>query len=108
MIRRPPRSTLFPYTTLFRSHAPPQRLIEPEYQTRPATHKSAVLSCPSTSVAAPSFSFRDQLAHFKKRDHGEEADKQKQQRQEQDHRAHKKSPIPPRGGVHVPGGGQKV
>src|SRR2546422_8627844 len=28
MIRRPPRSTLFPYTTLFRSHAsgaPPQR-----------------------------------------------------------------------------------
>src|SRR5690348_18204890 len=26
MIRRPPRSTLFPYTTLFRSHAPPSRL----------------------------------------------------------------------------------
>src|SRR3712207_7521240 len=24
MIRRPPRSTLFPYTTLFRSHAPRQ------------------------------------------------------------------------------------
>src|SRR3989442_6929964 len=24
MIRRPPRSTLFPYTTLFRSHALPQ------------------------------------------------------------------------------------
>src|SRR3712207_8881603 len=24
MIRRPPRSTLFPYTTLFRSAAPPQ------------------------------------------------------------------------------------
>src|SRR5256885_7724536 len=24
MIRRPPRSTLFPYTTLFRSRAPPQ------------------------------------------------------------------------------------
>src|SRR5690349_22492850 len=23
MIRRPPRSTLFPYTTLFRSHTPP-------------------------------------------------------------------------------------
>src|SRR5258706_9715628 len=23
MIRRPPRSTLFPYTTLFRSHEPP-------------------------------------------------------------------------------------
>src|SRR3712207_7732948 len=25
MIRRPPRSTLFPYTTLFRSHALPRR-----------------------------------------------------------------------------------
>src|SRR5438132_6046705 len=24
MIRRPPRSTLFPYTTLFRSHVPPR------------------------------------------------------------------------------------
>src|SRR2546429_3651721 len=30
MIRRPPRSTLFPYTTLFRSraHVPAQRLLE--------------------------------------------------------------------------------
>src|SRR5256885_8798067 len=26
MIRRPPRSTLFPYTTLFRSLAPPHRV----------------------------------------------------------------------------------
>src|SRR5258708_24033960 len=28
MIRRPPRSTLFPYTTLFRSQTAPQRLAE--------------------------------------------------------------------------------
>src|SRR3712207_9063942 len=28
MIRRPPRSTLFPYTTLFRSHRPGQRFEE--------------------------------------------------------------------------------
>src|SRR5258708_28734584 len=27
MIRRPPRSTLFPYTTLFRSHLQPDRLF---------------------------------------------------------------------------------
>src|SRR2546430_8773573 len=27
MIRRPPRSTLFPYTTLFRSHAPHLRVV---------------------------------------------------------------------------------
>src|SRR2546426_9773677 len=89
------------------AHAPPQRLIEPEYQTRPATHKSAVSSCPSTSIAAPRFSFRDQLPHFKKRDHGQEADKQKQQRQEQAQRGNKKSPDPPRGGVNAPRGGHK-
>src|SRR2546422_10360887 len=28
MIRRPPRSTLFPYTTLFRSHIVNQRTVE--------------------------------------------------------------------------------
>src|SRR3989442_2720694 len=28
MIRRPPRSTLFPYTTLFRSAEVPERLLE--------------------------------------------------------------------------------
>src|SRR2546430_12715327 len=28
MIRRPPRSTLFPYTTLFRSHVPKTYLIK--------------------------------------------------------------------------------
>src|SRR2546426_7326734 len=28
MIRRPPRSTLFPYTTLFRSHDPPRSTNE--------------------------------------------------------------------------------
>src|SRR2546427_9369992 len=27
MIRRPPRSTLFPYTTLFRSHEPPGGVV---------------------------------------------------------------------------------
>src|SRR2546422_7545784 len=27
MIRRPPRSTLFPYTTLFRSHHQPARVV---------------------------------------------------------------------------------
>src|SRR3712207_6133793 len=30
MIRRPPRSTLFPYTTLFRSKVPRGRLREPQ------------------------------------------------------------------------------
>src|SRR2546422_11432254 len=34
MIRRPPRSTLFPYTTLFRSH--PQRINSPGRPLEPA------------------------------------------------------------------------
>src|SRR2546429_6095929 len=38
MIRRPPRSTLFPYTTLFRSHAPHAALGAhwPDLYARPA------------------------------------------------------------------------
>src|SRR2546430_4027507 len=41
MIRRPPRSTLFPYTTLFRSparlrlHAPGPRRVDPRADRRP-------------------------------------------------------------------------
>src|SRR2546425_3999632 len=35
MIRRPPRSTLFPYTTLFRSHAPQLPLPEQPTRTSP-------------------------------------------------------------------------
>src|SRR3712207_8112086 len=31
MIRRPPRSTLFPYTTLFRSHGGPNRELAREF-----------------------------------------------------------------------------
>src|SRR2546430_13436278 len=34
MIRRPPRSTLFPYTTLFRSQVP-ERVVEPTLSVRP-------------------------------------------------------------------------
>src|SRR2546430_3137252 len=37
MIRRPPRSTLFPYTTLFRSLARPHGVVaEPVVEARPA------------------------------------------------------------------------
>src|SRR3712207_8640548 len=35
MIRRPPRSTLFPYTTLFRSDAPPARHEKAGREARP-------------------------------------------------------------------------
>src|SRR5687767_15489356 len=36
MIRRPPRSTLFPYTTLFRSQRDPQRDLEADRELEPA------------------------------------------------------------------------
>src|SRR5258708_27041340 len=39
MIRRPPRSTLFPYTTLFRS--PPERVRLIENQLRFSSHERA-------------------------------------------------------------------
>src|SRR5688572_32642510 len=47
MIRRPPRSTLFPYTTLFRSPtpAPPGR---PFSRTSPPTRSARSLSTPPT------------------------------------------------------------
>src|SRR3712207_9137557 len=41
MIRRPPRSTLFPYTTLFRS---PLALLEAEQLDASAPHEHAALS----------------------------------------------------------------
>src|SRR2546430_13594381 len=44
MIRRPPRSTLFPYTTLFRSERadnPLRRVRHPEHHPVAATHADA-------------------------------------------------------------------
>src|SRR3712207_7526905 len=39
MIRRPPRSTLFPYTTLFRSVPPrDRRVVEPDVRGEAAPH----------------------------------------------------------------------
>src|SRR3712207_7651218 len=44
MIRRPPRSTLFPYTTLFRSHQRPGR--------SPLRSRTAPMSVPSVKATA--------------------------------------------------------
>src|SRR5688572_31629144 len=43
MIRRPPRSTLFPYTTLFRSE--PQRRLERLHPRRPVALAGEVAGC---------------------------------------------------------------
>src|SRR3712207_8746336 len=58
MIRRPPRSTLFPYTTLFRSwtgSAPPTRWPRSSCSsppTRPATSPARSSSCPDAQAGA--------------------------------------------------------
>src|SRR5258706_5713613 len=44
MIRRPPRSTLFPYTTLFRSKFLTVRLVEPSIEKSPPATSSAARS----------------------------------------------------------------
>src|SRR5256886_11479907 len=64
MIRRPPRSTLFPYTTLFRSHlrSLAERLIEraalPHWRYRPAANPTNVAA--SLSFLVP----RDEVPAF--------------------------------------------
>src|SRR3712207_8870001 len=50
MIRRPPRSTLFPYTTLFRSNT--SEMAEPNGQLR-ATPNCRLISVPIISTLPP-------------------------------------------------------
>src|SRR3712207_8640267 len=46
MIRRPPRSTLFPYTTLFRSNDPVQFLLIRAHQFRDVSTADNVIAVP--------------------------------------------------------------
>src|SRR5258706_2645438 len=50
MIRRPPRSTLFPYTTLFRSHANPN-----DYSVSVMNHVNIASNCAQCHAAGRSF-----------------------------------------------------
>src|SRR2546426_7740561 len=59
MIRRPPRSTLFPYTTLFRSSnpfnitaAPPPPATHLAFGVQPSTTQVGVAITPAVTVAA--------------------------------------------------------
>src|SRR2546429_4922386 len=64
MIRRPPRSTLFPYTTLFRSTFPGQ--VEPA--TFPAPHRNVILvHRPVRLVSSEPFSGLARLEPFPSR-----------------------------------------
>src|SRR6267378_6775963 len=53
MIRRPPRSTLFPYTTLFRPHRPHRRLPSPPRHRaeRPGDRKSTRLNSSHVEIS---------------------------------------------------------
>src|SRR5687768_18232135 len=52
MIRRPPRSTLFPYTTLFRSSraAGPNRSTPPSAASSPRVRRASASSPPPSSI----------------------------------------------------------
>src|SRR2546430_16387724 len=63
MIRRPPRSTLFPYTTLFRS-----RLLHLEYRVAEVVHALKVLVHGSEADVGNIIHFL-QLAHHHLADH---------------------------------------
>src|SRR5256885_12039326 len=52
MIRRPPRSTLFPYTTLFRSHEQDQRKIQ-ELEQKLGVTQQAVSNVQTAAIAVP-------------------------------------------------------
>src|SRR5437763_5573483 len=53
MIRRPPRSTLFPYTTLFRSFTAAVREILPEFRFEPARTRAPESKPVSSWVSVP-------------------------------------------------------
>src|SRR3712207_7298972 len=65
MIRRPPRSTLFPYTTLFRS--PRTVRVRPRQLLRPAAHRRAGHVVPTVEravvLAVPRRRADDDLRH---------------------------------------------
>src|SRR5256885_12071097 len=56
MIRRPPRSTLFPYTTLFRSDCSTRRSfsLQLRHQSAVTSTKTILPSCTSDSIAGRS------------------------------------------------------
>src|SRR5437899_6962976 len=66
MIRRPPRSTLFPYTTLFRSHETPFFIVNPNTRVTRSTGEVVTLTLrqPLRDYANVVFLDSEQLAFF--------------------------------------------
>src|SRR2546430_4432853 len=73
MIRRPPRSTLFPYTTLFRSHQAPgsakevsqedKRLFPHQEQALPIDRKSTRLNSSHSQISYAVFCLKKKKVH---------------------------------------------
>src|SRR5438876_8635458 len=68
MIRRPPRSTLFPYTTLFRSGArpclPPAHPVSTTDAPRPPDRKSTRLNSSHPSISYAVFCLKKKKTNF--------------------------------------------
>src|SRR5260370_24475667 len=60
MIRRPPRSTLFPYTTLFRSAVSTSPAAAPSRWTAAPSRAAAATTWPTTEWCAPSRTCRSE------------------------------------------------
>src|SRR5258708_14964635 len=76
MIRRPPRSTLFPYTTLFRSRATRRRAIRRRTcappQDRARSRKSVYCTshpCPRSCPASPCWRSEEHTSELQSPDH---------------------------------------
>src|SRR2546430_6319561 len=62
MIRRPPRSTLFPYTTLFRSLPSPARAHQSDYFSAPRLELNTFQNCTRFAVVGEADIFENDLA----------------------------------------------
>src|SRR3712207_8056885 len=60
MIRRPPRSTLFPYTTLFRSRASSRRWRFSGYSTKPFSERKSSATSSGSSPSTSTLAFRSE------------------------------------------------
>src|SRR5258708_28985477 len=80
MIRRPPRSTLFPYTTLFRSRAEQSSPL-PE----PATHAAGSVPVEPIQGKVAFWSLTDAEAFINERDHDWRSEEHTSELQSPDH-----------------------
>src|SRR2546427_5399802 len=60
MIRRPPRSTLFPYTTLFRSWLTTEELVWHPQSGKLTTHAPSTYKIPTANDCPPVFNVRSE------------------------------------------------